>query len=119
MLNADTNLDELHIKIIRWADARNLFGEGGVTSTTQALKLVSEVGELTDSVIKGTDITDHIGDCFVVLAILAQLNKTSLNKCVSTAYDDIKDRKGVMCDGVFIKEHDEAYQAAVKRLTGT
>jgi hypothetical protein len=29
-----------------------------------------------------------------------------MKECLSVAYDDIKDRKGKMVDGIFIKEGD-------------
>ena len=29
-----------------------------------------------------------------------------MNECLSVAYNDIKDRKGKMVDGVFVKEGD-------------
>ena len=30
-----------------------------------------------------------------------------MNDCLEIAYDDIKDRKGKMIDGIFVKEGDE------------
>jgi hypothetical protein len=30
-----------------------------------------------------------------------------MKECLSVAYDDIKDRKGKMVDGIFVKEGDE------------
>ena len=52
-------------------------------------------------------------DCYDSLSILnkiAELSGTTLEECVQIAYNDIKDRKGVMYNGVFIKESDPAYQ---------
>ena len=77
------------------------------TIPAQALKLVSEVGELADNVAKGRDVRDDIGDCLVVLNNLALMNDTTLEECLQVAYDDIKDRKGYLNEsGVFIKESD-------------
>jgi NTP pyrophosphatase (non-canonical NTP hydrolase) len=71
------------------------------------LKLVSEVGELADNIAKGRDVKDDIGDCLVVLNNLAAMSGTTLNACLQVAYDDIKDRRGVMNhNGIFIKEAD-------------
>jgi len=42
----------------------------------------------------------------VVLINIAHRNKLKLQDCLSHAYDDIKDRKGKMIDGVFVKEGD-------------
>jgi len=33
-------------------------------------------------------------------------NNLTMNECLSVAYNDIKDRKGKMVDGVFVKEGD-------------
>jgi hypothetical protein len=33
-------------------------------------------------------------------------NNISLEECLEVAYNDIKDRKGKMVDGVFVKEGD-------------
>lgn len=41
---------------------------------------------------------------------------SSLEECVQIAYNDIKDRKGLMHNGVFIKESDAAYGDVVKQL---
>ena len=40
----------------------------------------------------------------VVLINIAERNGLSLLDCLSHAYNDIKDRKGRMVDGVFVKE---------------
>jgi hypothetical protein len=49
---------------------------------------------------------DSIGDCVVVLTILAAQNGLQIEDCIAQAYDEIKERKGVMKDGVFVKEED-------------
>ena len=51
-------------------------------------------------------IADSIGDCVVVLTILAAQNGLQIEDCIAQAYDEIKERKGVMKDGVFVKEED-------------
>ena len=90
--------------IIQWANDRNIIN--GATSKDQCLKLIQEVGELSDSLCKGLSPIDDIGDCMVVLTIIAEQNDLTVNECLQHAYNDIKDRKGVMREGVFIKEGD-------------
>ena len=88
-----------------WHHQRNLIE--GSTDKDQFLKLVQEVGELSDSLCKGKDIRDDIGDIMVVLINIAERNNLSIEECLEVAYDDIKDRKGRMVDGVFVKEEDD------------
>jgi len=89
-------------KIVQWHHDRNLIE--GSTDKDQILKLVQEVGELSDTVCQGGDPIDDIGDILVILINIAERNKLSLMQCVEFAYAEIKDRKGVMKDGIFIKE---------------
>ena len=91
-------------KITRWHHERNLIE--GSTDKDQFCKLMQEAGELSDSICKGKDVSDDIGDMIVVLINIAERNKLSISKCLAKAWDDIKDRKGKMVDGVFVKEAD-------------
>ena len=95
---------QLLSKITEWAQDRNLIK--GATSKDQCLKLVQEVGELSDSICKNKSVIDDIGDCIVCLTILAEQNDLTLQQCIEHAYSDIKDRKGKIIDGVFVKEGD-------------
>tara|TARA_B110000211_G_C13690476_1_gene382873 strand:- start:290 stop:583 length:294 start_codon:yes stop_codon:yes gene_type:complete len=92
-------------KIVQWHRDRNLID--GATDKDQVCKLIQEVGELSDNVCKGKNVADDIGDCIVVLINIAERNGLTLDDCLSTAWDDIKDRRGRMVDGIFIKEADE------------
>ncbi len=90
--------------IKRWHHDRNLID--GSDDKSQFAKLIQEAGELSDNICKNKDISDDIGDMIVVLINLAERNGLSLTECVREAWDDIKDRKGAMRDGVFIKQDD-------------
>lgn len=48
-----------------------------------------------------------------LLESIALQNGSSLEECVQLAYNDIKDRKGIVHNGVFIKESDPAYSDIV------
>jgi NTP pyrophosphatase (non-canonical NTP hydrolase) len=91
-------------KIRDWAEERGLY-KGGDTKT-QALKLVEEVGEICRAILKGNDseVEDGIGDAVVVLTNLAELQGTSIEHCIDTAYNEIKDRTGKMDNGTFKKD---------------
>lgn len=90
--------------IAKWHQDRNLID--GSTDKDQYLKLIQEAGELSDNICKGRDIRDDIGDMMVVLINIMERNKLSMSECLQVAYNDIKDRKGRMVDGVFVKESD-------------
>lgn len=90
--------------VILWAHARNLID--GATRQGQMLKLTEEVGELAGGIAKGKEdvVKDSIGDVMVVLIILAEQSGLTLEECLMAAYDEIKDRKGRMIDGIFVKD---------------
>ena len=92
-------------KIKQWHHDRNLIE--GSDDKTQFAKLIQEAGELSDNICKGKDIRDDIGDMMVVLINIAERNKLTLTECLEVAYNDIKDRRGRMVDGVFVKESDD------------
>jgi len=91
-------------KVSQWHRDRNLID--GSTDKDQALKLLQELGELSDSVCKGEDISDDIGDMLVVMINIVERNNLTLTHCLQEAWIDIKDRKGKMVDGIFVKEAD-------------
>jgi NTP pyrophosphatase (non-canonical NTP hydrolase) len=91
-------------QVKQWHIDRNLID--GATDKDQVCKLIQEVGELSDNVCKNKDVADDIGDIMVVLINIAERNGLSLEHCLDVAYDDIKDRKGRMVDGIFVKEGD-------------
>ena len=90
--------------ITQWHHDRNLID--GSTDKDQYCKLIQEAGELSDSICKGKSVADDIGDMMVVLINIAERNGLSISECLAQAWDDIKDRKGKMVDGVFVKEAD-------------
>ena len=83
---------------------RNLID--GATDKDQLAKLIQEMGELSDNICKGKDVADDIGDMIVVLINIAERNGLTIEDCLEQAWNDIKDRKGKMIDGIFVKEGD-------------
>lgn len=90
--------------IRQWHHDRNLIN--GSTDKDQVLKLMQELGELSDNCCKGKDMRDDLGDMMVVMLNIMERNGYSLEGCLAQAYGDIKDRKGKMVDGIFVKEGD-------------
>jgi NTP pyrophosphatase (non-canonical NTP hydrolase) len=90
-------------KIRDWAIARNLHtGDPG----KQLIKLMEETGELASGIARSNMplITDSIGDIYVVLTILAMQYQLDIEQCIQSAYKEIKDRKGKLINGIFVKE---------------
>ena len=96
---------ELSIQnVVSWHVARNLIH--GSSDKDQVLKLIQELGELSDSICKGKDPVDDIGDIIVILINIAVRNGYTIKQCLDHAYSDIKNRRGKMIDGIFVKESD-------------
>lgn len=91
--------------IEEWAKERNLHT---ADPAKQMLKLGEEFGELCQGMAKNKpdQIEDSIGDMYVVLTILSMQLGLEIGHCISGAYAEIKNRKGEMVNGVFIKESD-------------
>lgn len=100
------DMNRLISNIEGWAEDRNLIT--GATCKDQMLKMTEEVGELAAGIARKNEAKtmDAIGDCVVVLTILAAQLGTSLHACVDQAWEEIKDRRGRMVDGIFIKENE-------------
>ena len=92
-------------QIEQWAIDRGLHT---ADPSKQMLKLMEEVGELAEGLAKNNPdaVKDAIGDAYVVLTILSMQLGMDIRQCVKMAYDEIKDRKGRMVNGVFVKESD-------------
>ena len=101
------NQDKLDTKakIIQWAIDRGL---DKVEPSKQAVKLMEEVGELAGGLARDNMdvIKDSLGDIYVVMVILALRLGIDLQEAIDSAYDVIKDRKGKLINGVFIKQED-------------
>lgn len=74
------------------------------------MKVTEEVGEIRDVFLKPHDfvdpewsLKDAIGDSIVTLIVLCLQLGYDVEECLTIAYNDIKDRKGVMIDDNFIK----------------
>lgn len=92
-------MNDLIDKVHQWGIDRKIIGNGKLE--TQWLKLLSEFGEMCDTLAKGGDPIDDIGDQLVVLIMMAGIDGR---------VDIIKDRMPQ-----FIHAND-AYEESVKSL---
>lgn len=87
-----------------WAEDKGILHKGTVKG--QFEKLVEEVEELNQAIIEKdkNQLIDAVGDCVVVLTNLAELAGVKIEDCINSAYKEIKNRKGKMINGTFVKE---------------
>lgn len=110
------NLNDLEEKTIQWAKDRGIIQNG--KPEIQVLKLMAEMGELADNMVKGNEVIDDIGDCIIVLTLISKMCGLTLEKCWTHAYNDIKDRKGFLTeDGIFVKNTDKSLPICVQVLS--
>lgn len=97
--------EEFIANVERWSKVRGL--DRG-DPKAQYLKVVEEVGEIAAGIARDNiELTkDGIGDTFVTLIILAQKLGANIDDCTAMAWNDIKDRNGMLIDDVFVKEAD-------------
>ena len=98
-------METLTKQISNWHRDRKITINGN--SNTQTIKLGEEYGELCSGIVRGDKdlIKDSIGDMYVVMIAIAELEGMTIQECISNAYDEIKDRKGYLNeDGIFIKK---------------
>ena len=102
--NLFTSTETVFDHIRNWAEIRGIY-EGG-DEKTQYVKLIEEAGELAQGILKErpAEVKDAIGDMVVVLTNLAHLANMRIEDCIESAYNEIKDRKGSMSNGTFVKE---------------
>jgi len=108
--------DALEATVAKWHCDRNLIE--GSTDFDQSGKLLEEVEELRADIrhnmdakldskyYREVDLRDELGDCLVVLVNIAVRNNFSLYEALEYSFGKIKNRKGKMIDGLFVKEED-------------
>ena len=102
--------DELISLIRAWGLERNITGvEAKASPASQYRKLLEEVGELGEGLIKEDEpeVIDAIGDCTVVLILLCDLLGLRFDECLDSAYNVIRHRKGKKVGGAFVREKDD------------
>ena len=83
--------------------------------------LTSELATIATEVYEWNDESTYFPEYALSYAVarlrsIAEQVGLTLEYCVEQAYNDIKDRKGVVYNGLFIKESDSAYKEALEKL---
>lgn len=106
--------EDLECLVRQWASDRGIYdppSEGNELPVfAQYKKLFEEFLELGKALVleDHDEIEDAIGDMMVVLTNIAFMNTNTLSHCFHVAYEQIKDRKGKMVNGIFVKEECES-----------
>lgn len=106
----NNGITDLIAKINEWADERNL---KQADPKIQWMRITEEVGEIRDVLLKPTKfnepqtaLKDAIGDTLVTIIVLAHQLDLDVTECLNIAYEEIKNRKGKIVNGTFVKESD-------------
>jgi NTP pyrophosphatase (non-canonical NTP hydrolase) len=103
------NYEKLEELVIQWAKDRNIL------ENSNAIKQISKTQEELDETLDALkrleqgeesmlEVADGIGDMLVTIILLAKIVGLNSVDCLADAYDEIKDRKGKMINGLFVKE---------------
>ena len=102
----DYDINDLTIRISNW------FSDKGLNDPImQFAKLNEEVGEMAHELTRGRsnseEMKDAIGDTFITLVGMAHHLGFDLSECINMAYQEIRDRKGKVINGSFVKEQND------------
>ena len=99
----DYDINDLTVRIYGWFDEKGLSDP-----IMQFAKLNEEVGEMAHELTRGRkdseEMKDAIGDVFVTLVGMAHHLDLDLSECINMAYQTIRNRKGKVIDGSFVRE---------------
>lgn len=120
------SFENLSEKVVAWANEKGIIDSSNPFK--QLLKTQEELDETLYALRKIEDLEDNsqldlvnkeelrlkymeevkdgIGDMLVTIIILAELNNLRSEDCLNYAYQEIKNRKGKMVDGLFVKEQN-------------
>ena len=101
--------EKLETKVIEWAKDRNIL------ENSNAIKQISKTQEELDETLDALkrleqgeesilEVADGIGDMLVTIILLAKIVGLESVSCLGDAYEEIKNRKGKMVDGLFVKD---------------
>lgn len=96
-------MNDLISKIELWGYERGL---DECDSVMQSTKTLEEIIELQQALIKNDrlEIEDAIGDIFVTLVMICLQQDMNIEECIENAYQVIRNRKGRMVNGLWVKE---------------
>ena len=103
--------EKLQEKVIEWAKDRNILENSNaikqISKTQEELyETLTALRELEQGKESLLEVADGIGDMLVTIILLAKIVGLDSVDCLADAYEEIKNRKGKMVDGLFVKEKE-------------
>lgn len=97
-------MEQLISGTLDWARSRNLLDNSD--ATRQALKMVSEVGEFADEILKGDRGKQvlEMGDVLVTIILTGAKLGITLEEALGAALTKISNRTGNVVNGIFVKD---------------
>ena len=101
--------EELENKVIEWAKDRNILENSNaikqISKTQEELyETLTALRELEQGKESLLEVADGIGDMLVTIILLAKIVGLNSVDCLADAYEEIKNRKGKMVNGLFVKD---------------
>lgn len=101
--------EKLEAKVIEWAKDRNIFENSNaikqISKTQEELyETLTALRELEQGKESILEVADGIGDMLVTIILLAKMVGLNSVDCLADAYEEIKNRKGKMVNGLFVKD---------------
>lgn len=98
------NYENLQPQVANWFNDKGLINKDN--STKQLCKVIEELGELSSAILKENkeEELDSFGDVFITLIGLAEMREVNLLECLEMAFNVIKNRKGIVKNGTFVKD---------------
>jgi len=112
-----SKLSNIELDLATLIEEASILDDAVGTDADGILLLLSMLGELSDKVLKGEDLELPLLEVVTTLYFIARTHKLTLEECWYHAYQDIKDRRGILTKaGVFIKSTDIAYRQITEIL---
>ena len=109
-------IKELETLIANWAEEKGLLNPD--FAPKQFMKIQEELGELASAIIK-EDIDkeiDGFADVLITIIVLAWQRNINLKHALNMGWNEIKDRKGKMVNGSFVKEETKTHREYTPEL---
>ena len=108
-MNKFMSYEKLQEKVIEWAKDRNILENSTaikqIHKTREELyETLSALRDLEQGKESILEVADGIGDMLVTIILLANIVGLDSVDCLADAYEEIKNRKGKMVDGLFVKD---------------